>query len=177
MPYMNVDAGQFTLISRPSDDDPLLQRVRAIRVRDQLFIDGLQDNYAQFSEQMDESYLMLQKQSLFEIQARREATRKALGQAAGGVLLIGLAEAVERNLHLFAVVTPQVDDVAVQLDLLQVSVLPRPGDEERIDGDRITAEVGDLPVLVPDDRPLFECRRVRRRRNCRHRDEQQAHRQ
>lgn len=91
MQYMNVDAGQFTLISRPSDDDPMLQRVRAIRLRDQLFIDGLQINYAEFSEQMDESYLMWQKQSLFEIQARRKATRKALGQAAGGVLLIGLA--------------------------------------------------------------------------------------
>lgn len=91
MQYMDVDAGQFTLISKPSDDDPMLRRVRAIRVRDQLFIDGMQDNYAEFSEQMNESYLMWQKQSLFEIQARREASRKAIGQAAGGVLLIGLA--------------------------------------------------------------------------------------
>ncbi|MFW2366179.1 MAG: hypothetical protein ACN4GW_07160 [Desulforhopalus sp.] len=91
MQYMNVDAGQYTLISKPSDEDPMLRRVRAIRVRDQLFVDGLQDNYAEFSEQMDESYLMWQKQSLFEIQAKRAATRKAIGQAAGGVLLIGLA--------------------------------------------------------------------------------------
>lgn len=91
MQHMSVDAGQFTLISKPSDDDPMLRRVRAIRVRDQLFIDALQDNYAEFSEQMNESYLMWQKQSLFEIQAKRQATRKAIGQAAGGVLLIGLA--------------------------------------------------------------------------------------
>jgi hypothetical protein len=91
MQYMGVDAGQYSLISKPSDDDPMLQRVQAIRVRDQLFIDGLQDNYAEFSEQMKESYLMWQKQSLFEMQAKREATRKAIGQAAGGVLLIGLA--------------------------------------------------------------------------------------
>ena len=91
MQYMEADAGQFKLISKPSDEDPMLQRARAIRVRDQLFVDGLQENYAGFSEQMNESYSMWQKQSLFEIQARREARKKAIGQAAGGVLMIGLA--------------------------------------------------------------------------------------
>lgn len=91
MQYMNVDAGQYTLTSKPSDEDPMLLRVRAIRVRDQLFIDGLQDNYGGFSEEMNESYLMWQKQSLFELQAKRHATLKSFGQAAGGILLIGLA--------------------------------------------------------------------------------------
>lgn len=91
MQYMEVDAGQYTLTSKPSDEDPMLQRVRAIRVRDQLFIDGLQDNYSGFSEEMNDSYLMWQKQSLLEIQAKRDATLKSIGQAAGGVLLIGLA--------------------------------------------------------------------------------------
>lgn len=91
MQYMEVDAGQYSLTSKPSDEDPMLLRVRAIRVRDQLFIDGLQDNYAGFSEEMNESYLMWQRQSLFEIQAKRDANYKSIGQAAGGILLIGLA--------------------------------------------------------------------------------------
>ncbi len=91
MQYMEVDAGQYTLTSKPSDEDPMLHRVRAIRVRDQLFIDGLQDNYSGFSEEMNESYLMWQRQSLFEIQAKRDANLRSIGQAAGGVLLIGLA--------------------------------------------------------------------------------------
>ena len=89
--YMEMNGGTFSLVSKPSDEDPMLQRVRAIRVRDQLFIDGLQDNYASFSEQMNESYLMWQEQSLFETQAERAASRKSIGQAVGGVLLIGLA--------------------------------------------------------------------------------------
>lgn len=89
--YMEMDDGEYSLVSKPSDQDPMLQRVQAIRVRDQLFIDGLQDNYASFSEQMNESYLMWQEQSLFETQAERAAGRKAIGQAVGGVLLIGLA--------------------------------------------------------------------------------------
>ncbi len=90
MRYMTVDGGEFTLVGKPSDDDPMLQRVRAIRVRDQLFVDGLQDNYASFSEQMNDSYLMWQEQSLIEMQAEREARRQAVGQALGGVLFIGL---------------------------------------------------------------------------------------
>jgi hypothetical protein len=91
MQYMKTDDGEYSLVRKPSDEDPMLQRVRAIRVRDQLFVDGLQDNYASFSEQMNESYLMWQKQSLLETQAEREAGRKAIGQAVGGVFLIGLA--------------------------------------------------------------------------------------
>jgi len=59
-------------------------------VRDRLFIDGLQNNYAAFSAQMNESYLMWQEQSLLEIQAKRAANRKSIGQALGGAALIGL---------------------------------------------------------------------------------------
>ncbi len=89
--YMKQNREKYNLVSKPSDDDPMLQRVKAIRVRDQLFVDGLQDNYAVFSELMNESYLMWQEQSLIEIQAERAAGRKAMGQRVGGVLLIGLA--------------------------------------------------------------------------------------
>lgn len=91
MRYMKVKGGRFTLVSKPSDDDPMLQRARAIRVRDQLFVDGLQENYSSFSEQMNESYLMWQEQSLFEVKAERAASNKVIGQRVGGALLIGLA--------------------------------------------------------------------------------------
>jgi len=91
MPFLETKKGKFTLVSKPSDDDPMFKRAKAIRVRDQLFIDSLQDNYASFSGQMNESYLMWQKESLFEIQAGRAASNKATGQALGGLILIGLA--------------------------------------------------------------------------------------
>ena len=90
MQYIEVDGDQFNLVSKPSDDDPMLQRVKAIRVRDQLFIDGLQENYAAFSTKMNDSYLMWQKQSLLEIKAKRAADWKTVGQAVGGVALIAL---------------------------------------------------------------------------------------
>ena len=90
-PYLEFDNNEFNLVSKPSDDDPMLQRVRAIRVRDKLFVDNLQDNYASFSEQMNESYLLWQEQSLLEVKAMREANRKAWRQRVGGGLLVGLA--------------------------------------------------------------------------------------
>lgn len=89
----HLDTNQRTveLVSFPSEVDPMLQRTRAVRVRDQLFVDGLQDHYRSFSADMQDSYLIWQEQSLLEIEARREANEKATGQAALGVLAIGLS--------------------------------------------------------------------------------------
>ena len=90
MQYIKIEEDQFKLVGKPSDQDPMFRRVKAIRVRDQLFIDGLQNNYAAFSTKMNDSYLMWQNQSLLEIKAKRAANRKAIAQAAGGVALLAL---------------------------------------------------------------------------------------
>ena len=90
MQYIEMEEDRFKLVSKPSDLDPMFRRVKAIRVRDQLFIDSLQNNYASFSSRMDDSYLMWQSQSLLEIKAKRTANRKAIVQGIGGVALIGL---------------------------------------------------------------------------------------
>lgn len=89
--YMDVSGGTVKLIGKPSDQDPMLNRVRAIRIRDQLFIDGLQENYETFATSMDSSYYVWQDQSLDEVIAEREAREEAIGQGIAGVLLIGLA--------------------------------------------------------------------------------------
>lgn len=89
--HMEVDGGEVKLISMPSDNDPMLKRTRAIRVRDQLFVDRMQTHYQTFGRKMDDSYLMWQEFSLLEIQAEREAKIKAAGQAVAGIALIGLA--------------------------------------------------------------------------------------
>ncbi len=69
----------------------MLQRVIAIRVREQLFVDSLQQNYASFSQNMDDSYLRWQEASFTETQLRKEAETKSVMKAIGGVLLVGLA--------------------------------------------------------------------------------------
>jgi len=90
MQYIEIDENQIKLVGKPSDQDPMFRRVKAIRVRDQLFVDDLQNNYAAFSSKMNDSYLMWQNQSLLEIKAKRAANQKAIAQAIGGVALIGL---------------------------------------------------------------------------------------
>jgi hypothetical protein len=89
--HMALEEGKITLASFPSEDDPMLRRTRAIRVRDQLFVDGLQDEYRSFSDNMDTSYLIWQEQSLLEIEAKKDAQLKAAGEAAIGVAAIALA--------------------------------------------------------------------------------------
>jgi hypothetical protein len=89
--YMTIDGGMVHLAAYPSDDDPMLRRTQAIRVRDQLFVDSLQEEYQSFSERMETSYLIWQEQSLLEIEAEKEANMKAAGQAVAGVALITLA--------------------------------------------------------------------------------------
>lgn len=92
--HLTVESsGKFQLASYPSSEDPMLQRTKSIRVRDQLFVDGLQRNYEDFSDQMDTSYLIWQEQSMLELQAKREAQLEAIGEGILGVLAIGLAVA------------------------------------------------------------------------------------
>jgi hypothetical protein len=89
--FFGFGGSYTTLISMPSDDDPNFIKTKAIRVRDQLFIDNLQTHYQKFESKMNESYAVWQEQSLQEAKAVREAEIKAAGEAVVGILVIGLA--------------------------------------------------------------------------------------
>lgn len=94
--YLKADGEQIKLVRKPSDEDPLFQRVQAIRVQEQLFVDNLQHNYAMFSQNMNDSYLAWQKASFVEQQLKDDAETTSALKIAGGVLLIagGIAAAV-----------------------------------------------------------------------------------
>ncbi|MDX8396698.1 MAG: hypothetical protein R8K49_00085 [Mariprofundaceae bacterium] len=89
-PYMKEKGGKTTLVGYPDENDSMLMRVKAIRVRDQMFTDRMQPNYEQFSQNMNVSYALWQKQSFEELQAAHEAKMDAIGKAAAGVGLIAL---------------------------------------------------------------------------------------
>lgn len=92
--YLKADGGRVVLAAAPADDDPMLQRIKPIRVRHQLFIDRMQTHYADFDQKLDESYLTWQQQSLVEVKAARKAKRKAITQGIlGGFLLVAGAVA------------------------------------------------------------------------------------
>ena len=89
--YMDTKGKIIKLVSKPSDHDPLFERVMAIRVREQLFVDNLQQTYVAFSQNMNDSYLAWQEASFTEKQLRKEAQKKGIYKTVGGLLLIALA--------------------------------------------------------------------------------------
>ena len=73
--HMETKQGRVILTSLPSEDDSMYQKVRAIRVRDQLFVDQLQTDYEQFAAKIAPSYRLWQEQTLTEYQAQRQAKK------------------------------------------------------------------------------------------------------
>ena len=74
---LDVRRGRVRLERMPADSDPMLKRVEAIRFRDQMFVDTLQERYDQFAEEMGESYRYWQTQSNAEVIRAREARSRA----------------------------------------------------------------------------------------------------
>ena len=86
--FLGFDGSYRTLVNMPADDDPKFMKTKAIRVRDQLFIDNLQPHYRKFESKMNESYAVWQEQSLKEVKAVREAEMEAIGEGIIGALAI-----------------------------------------------------------------------------------------
>jgi len=94
--YLDKNRKDKYLVMRlPAENDPMLERVRSIRERDQMFIDTLQEYYGNFSSVMHGPYQEWRKLSYEEAVAmqelRAESTRRLI---AGGVaVLAGIAAA------------------------------------------------------------------------------------
>ena len=88
--YVEERRGRVTLTALPAADDPMLERTRAIRVREGLFMDRMQTYYDAFAQRTDASYAAWQEHSLIEVRARNEARGRALVQGVvGAALAIG----------------------------------------------------------------------------------------
>ena len=96
--YVEERGGRVTLTGLPDRDDPMLARIRAIRVRDGLFMDRMQTHYEGFARRTDTSYAAWQEHSLTEVKARNKARGKALVQGVvGAALAVGGAVAAVKG--------------------------------------------------------------------------------
>ena len=87
--YVKVDSkGQYSVNGLPAENDPTLQRIRRIRVRDQMFVDRLQDFYGEFDSGMADSYDSWRLESYTETEALRELKSQALARKLGGALAV-----------------------------------------------------------------------------------------
>ena len=90
-PYLAEDEeGIWTVKRLPAADDPMLQRVLAIREREYMLIDTLTSHYEVFYANMWDPYVSWRQSRAEEVEALREVERKALTrQILGGALIAG----------------------------------------------------------------------------------------
>ncbi len=98
--YLDTSSSITKINFAPSDDDKMLQRIRALRVRDKMFIDSIQRDYDKFSMRMAPDYLNWQRGAYLETKAAEEAKKKSLGKK-----LLGLA-AITGGIALAATADP-----------------------------------------------------------------------
>lgn len=80
--------GRYVVKRLPADNDPILQRVNAIRERDYLFVDTLQDYYGNFVLQMEEPYREWRRAYYEEGEALRKVQNQSNARLVGGVLAV-----------------------------------------------------------------------------------------
>ena len=84
------ETGAYQLTRLPSDDDPMLQRVRQIREREYLFIDTLDEYYTKFYRQMYPSYQNWRRSSYDQAIAYKRLKEQARTRTiAGAVSILG----------------------------------------------------------------------------------------
>jgi hypothetical protein len=91
----NSDAGEFTIVRLPAKDDPMAVRVNAIRERDFMLVDTLNNHFDNFHADMQEPYFQWRKSRLDELEAMRKIQREARNRKLLGAAAILGAIAIE----------------------------------------------------------------------------------
>jgi hypothetical protein len=86
--YLRVDGkGHRQVLRLPAADDPMLERIARIRQRDDLFIDTLNEHYADFYARMDKPYDDWRGYSYQEEIAADAIKRESTAKTVGGILV------------------------------------------------------------------------------------------
>ena len=83
-----IRPNEFEIVRLPAHDDPMLSRVRKIREREYLFIDTLDDYYANFHAQMYPAYQDWRRASYDEAIAFKELNAQSRARLIGGTMAI-----------------------------------------------------------------------------------------
>ncbi|MEM7100318.1 MAG: hypothetical protein AAF541_18775 [Pseudomonadota bacterium] len=94
-----VEPNTFEIIRLPAENDPMLERVRKIREREYLFIDTLDDYYANFHAKMFPAYQDWRRASYEEAIAYNELKAQSRARLIGGTMAIvgGVAAVYESS--------------------------------------------------------------------------------
>jgi len=87
--FMEIDTrGKYTLKHTPADGDPIMEHVESIRIRDQMFIERLQDYYENFNRRMQIPYDQWREASYHETKALRKIKNESTARKIGGALAV-----------------------------------------------------------------------------------------
>jgi hypothetical protein len=88
---------EYKIVSLPSENDVMVNRIKPLRVQDQLFIDRLQTQYEGFHAKSNESYRAWQKETLPELLAIKKARGERNVRMGAGIALATLAILLNKN--------------------------------------------------------------------------------
>ena len=84
------ESGQYRLLKLPSEDDPMLASVRKVREREYLFIDTIDEYYANFHRSVYPTYQVWRKASYVDMITYKKLQTQAKNRIVGGAIgLIG----------------------------------------------------------------------------------------
>jgi hypothetical protein len=86
--YVVADEGRYTLNRLPADGDPMFDRTQRVRQRERLFLDTLDQHYAQFSAEAMPSYDSWREYAREEAISIRELTKTARWRTGMGIATI-----------------------------------------------------------------------------------------
>ncbi len=93
----NRKTGEYKVLRLPAEDDVLVQRIQQIRERDYGMIDTVSENYAAFSERLEEPYTSWRRYTYDEITAEEKLKAKARNRMILGAAAVAAAVLVPDN--------------------------------------------------------------------------------
>jgi hypothetical protein len=87
----NKKTGEYKVLRLPAEDDVLVQRIKQIRQRDYDMIDTVSENYAAFSERLEEPYTSWRRYTYDEITAEEKLKAQARNRMLVGAAAIAAA--------------------------------------------------------------------------------------
>ena len=73
--YLEQEDGVYKVVRLPAEDDPMLQRIGQVRVRERMFIDVLDGHYERFCGDMRSAYSSWRDAAGLEAKLQREVKR------------------------------------------------------------------------------------------------------
>ncbi|HCU89338.1 MAG TPA: hypothetical protein DGR97_05325 [Gammaproteobacteria bacterium] len=87
--FLEIDSGgKYTLKHAPANGDPIMAHIDSIRIRDQMFIERLQDYYENFNRRMQIPYDQWREASYHETKALRKIKKESTVRKIGGALAV-----------------------------------------------------------------------------------------